>query len=157
VGTHSSLAHSANLPLQPTCRHQTSCGVCQAVHTRSCLQGQALGWKPGVAGDAPSRRLQRALGQSLQQGMLDVAGRPSPSYHGHPNALQIRTRPGFPELSAGGKAAAAAASKPTFVDMDPPQHTAQRCGFQLDYRRGCKNAGCSLSALQGHGGANLLA
>ncbi|CAG8949364.1 hypothetical protein HYFRA_00004991 [Hymenoscyphus fraxineus] len=35
-----------------------------------------------------------------------------------------RTRPGFPELSEGGKLAAK--SKPTFVDMDPPQHMAQR-------------------------------
>ncbi|KAF9871353.1 cytochrome p450 55a3 [Colletotrichum karsti] len=35
-----------------------------------------------------------------------------------------RTRPGFPELSAGGKAAAK--NKPTFVDMDPPAHMQQR-------------------------------
>ncbi|KAH8925280.1 cytochrome P450, partial [Atractiella rhizophila] len=35
-----------------------------------------------------------------------------------------RNRPGFPELSAGGKAAAK--NKPTFVDMDPPQHGQQR-------------------------------
>ncbi|KAI8257219.1 Cytochrome P450 55A3 [Colletotrichum sp. SAR 10_77] len=35
-----------------------------------------------------------------------------------------RTRPGFPELSAGGKAAAK--NKPTFVDMDPPAHMRQR-------------------------------
>lgn len=33
-------------------------------------------------------------------------------------------RPGFPELSAGG--VAAAKNKPTFVDMDPPEHTRQR-------------------------------
>jgi len=38
---------------------------------------------------------------------------------------KVRTRPGFPELSPGGKAAAAA-GKPTFVDMDPPEHTVQR-------------------------------
>ncbi|PHH61805.1 hypothetical protein CDD81_7969 [Ophiocordyceps australis] len=37
---------------------------------------------------------------------------------------KVRTRPGFPELSAGGKAAAKA--KPTFVDMDPPDHMNQR-------------------------------
>lgn len=37
---------------------------------------------------------------------------------------KIRTRRGFPELSAGGKAAAA--HKPTFVDMDPPEHTIQK-------------------------------
>ncbi|KAI3558654.1 cytochrome P450 55A1 [Colletotrichum abscissum] len=35
-----------------------------------------------------------------------------------------RTRAGFPELSAGGKAAAA--NKPTFVDMDAPAHMQQR-------------------------------
>lgn len=35
-----------------------------------------------------------------------------------------RTRPGFPELSAGGKAAAK--NKPTFVDMDRPDHMGQR-------------------------------
>jgi len=35
-----------------------------------------------------------------------------------------RTRPGFPELSEGGKLAAK--NKPTFVDMDPPQHMQQR-------------------------------
>jgi nitric oxide reductase len=35
-----------------------------------------------------------------------------------------RNRPGFPELTAGGKAAAN--NKPTFVDMDPPQHMQQR-------------------------------
>lgn len=37
---------------------------------------------------------------------------------------QERNRPGFPELSAGGKEAAK--NKPTFVDMDPPQHMQQR-------------------------------
>ncbi|EFY96295.2 Cytochrome P450 CYP55A19 [Metarhizium robertsii ARSEF 23] len=37
---------------------------------------------------------------------------------------KVRDRPGFPELSAGGKAAAKA--KPTFVDMDPPDHMHQR-------------------------------
>ncbi|KAI9739598.1 MAG: hypothetical protein M1834_006316 [Cirrosporium novae-zelandiae] len=35
-----------------------------------------------------------------------------------------RTRPGFPEMSAGGKAAAR--NKPTFVDMDAPEHMQQR-------------------------------
>ncbi|KAH8768284.1 cytochrome P450 55A3 [Diaporthe sp. PMI_573] len=35
-----------------------------------------------------------------------------------------RTRPGFPELSAGGKAAGK--NKPTFVDMDAPAHMEQR-------------------------------
>ncbi|KAF2737470.1 cytochrome P450 55A3 [Polyplosphaeria fusca] len=35
-----------------------------------------------------------------------------------------RTRPGFPEMSAGGKEAAK--NKPTFVDMDPPDHMRQR-------------------------------
>ncbi|RGP78397.1 cytochrome p450 55a3 [Fusarium longipes] len=37
---------------------------------------------------------------------------------------QERTRPGFPELSAGGKAAAK--NKATFVDMDAPAHMKQR-------------------------------
>ncbi|KAK3321698.1 cytochrome P450 55A2 [Apodospora peruviana] len=36
-----------------------------------------------------------------------------------------RTRPGFPELSAGGKQAAKN-NRPTFVDMDPPDHMRQR-------------------------------
>lgn len=35
-----------------------------------------------------------------------------------------RSRPGFPEMSAGGKEAAK--NKPTFVDMDPPDHMHQR-------------------------------
>jgi fungal nitric oxide reductase len=35
-----------------------------------------------------------------------------------------RQRPGFPEMSAGGKEAAK--NKPTFVDMDPPNHDRQR-------------------------------
>ncbi|OIW26840.1 cytochrome P450 [Coniochaeta ligniaria NRRL 30616] len=35
-----------------------------------------------------------------------------------------RNRPGFPELSEGGKLAAKA--RPTFVDMDPPAHMRQR-------------------------------
>ncbi|KAF2020184.1 cytochrome P450 [Aaosphaeria arxii CBS 175.79] len=35
-----------------------------------------------------------------------------------------RNRPGFPEMSAGGKLAAK--NKPTFVDMDPPDHMQQR-------------------------------
>lgn len=37
---------------------------------------------------------------------------------------KVRTRPGFPELGAGGKQAAK--SKPTFVDMDAPDHMNQR-------------------------------
>ncbi|KAF4964748.1 hypothetical protein FSARC_7347 [Fusarium sarcochroum] len=37
---------------------------------------------------------------------------------------KVRTRPGFPELGAGGKEAAKA--KPTFVDMDSPDHMNQR-------------------------------
>ena len=35
-----------------------------------------------------------------------------------------RQRPGFPEMSAGGKEAAK--NKPTFVDMDPPDHGRHR-------------------------------
>ena len=34
-----------------------------------------------------------------------------------------RQRPGFPEMHAGGKEAAK--NKPTFVDMDPPDHERQ--------------------------------
>ncbi|KAF6825944.1 cytochrome p450 55a3 [Colletotrichum plurivorum] len=41
-----------------------------------------------------------------------------------PRLSKQRTRSGFPELSAGGKAAAK--NKPTFVDMDPPDHERQR-------------------------------
>ncbi|KAL6918463.1 hypothetical protein FSST1_009958 [Fusarium sambucinum] len=37
---------------------------------------------------------------------------------------KVRTRTGFPELGPGGKQAAKA--KPTFVDMDPPDHMHQR-------------------------------
>jgi nitric oxide reductase len=37
---------------------------------------------------------------------------------------KVRTRFGFPELGPGGKAAAS--HTPTFVDMDPPEHTIQR-------------------------------
>jgi len=37
---------------------------------------------------------------------------------------KIRTRHGFPELGPGGKAAAS--HKPTFVDMDAPEHTKQK-------------------------------
>lgn len=35
-----------------------------------------------------------------------------------------RNRPGFPEMTASGKEAAK--NKPTFVDMDPPEHMQQR-------------------------------
>jgi len=45
---------------------------------------------------------------------------------------QQRTRPGFPELSAGGKEAAK--NKPTFVDMDPPQHMQQRYRKSLFFK-----------------------
>ncbi|MCJ1425039.1 hypothetical protein MMC29_002927 [Sticta canariensis] len=44
-----------------------------------------------------------------------------------------RTRPGFPELSAGGKAAAK--NKPTFVDMDAPQHMHQRSMIEPIFTR----------------------
>ncbi|KAK9803975.1 hypothetical protein WJX72_009541 [[Myrmecia] bisecta] len=46
---------------------------------------------------------------------------------------KIRTRAGFPELGAGGKAAAA--HKPTFVDMDPPEHTTQRAMVDPTFTR----------------------
>ena len=42
--------------------------------------------------------------------------------------MQERTREGFPEMSAGGKAAAK--NRPTFVDMDPPAHMRQRLVFR---------------------------
>lgn len=38
---------------------------------------------------------------------------------------KVRTRPGFPEISAGGREAGKA--KATFVDMDAPDHMNQRC------------------------------
>ncbi len=38
--------------------------------------------------------------------------------------LQVRTHPGFPELTSGGKAAAA--HRATYVDKDAPEHTKQR-------------------------------
>eukprot|EP00953_Heterococcus_sp_UTEX-ZZ885_P025563 13900-Heterococcus_DN1.PRE.1 len=39
---------------------------------------------------------------------------------------KIRTKAGFPELSAGGKAAGiSCAHAPTFVDMDNPDHAVQ--------------------------------
>lgn len=38
---------------------------------------------------------------------------------------KVRTCPGFPELGPGGRKAALS-HKPTFVDMDPPEHTEQR-------------------------------
>jgi nitric oxide reductase len=43
-----------------------------------------------------------------------------------------RQRAGFPELGAGGKEAAK--NKPTFVDMDPPQHMQQRYHNQFNER-----------------------
>lgn len=46
---------------------------------------------------------------------------------------KIRTRSGFPELNAGGKAAAA--HKPTFVDMDPPEHTTQKAMVNPTFTR----------------------
>lgn len=38
--------------------------------------------------------------------------------------VQQRNRPGFPELSQGGKLAGKA--RPSFVDMDPPEHMRNR-------------------------------
>lgn len=47
---------------------------------------------------------------------------------------KCRTLPNFPELTKGGRLAAA--HKPTFVDMDPPEHTTSRGmvgpGFTID-------------------------
>jgi len=42
----------------------------------------------------------------------------------HDTPVQERSRPGFPEYSEGGKLAAK--SRPTFVDMDPPEHMRNR-------------------------------
>lgn len=42
-----------------------------------------------------------------------------------PRFSKVRTHPGFPETGPGGKAAART-GKPTFVDMDPPEHTRHR-------------------------------
>ncbi|PVH89208.1 cytochrome P450 55A2 [Cadophora sp. DSE1049] len=44
-----------------------------------------------------------------------------------------RNRPGFPEISAGGKEAAK--NKPTFVDMDPPQHMQQRSMVESIFKK----------------------
>ncbi|KAE8138953.1 cytochrome P450 [Aspergillus pseudotamarii] len=41
-----------------------------------------------------------------------------------PRLSKVRQREGFPEMSPGGKAAAK--NRPTFVDMDPPDHMYQR-------------------------------
>lgn len=43
--------------------------------------------------------------------------------------LQVRTHPGFPELSPGAKAAIAG-REATFVDLDPPEHTRFRSMFE---------------------------
>lgn len=45
------------------------------------------------------------------------------------HALQVRTHPGFPELSAGAKEAISG-REATFVDMDPPEHTKFRGMFE---------------------------
>ncbi|KIY99192.1 Cytochrome P450 55A2 [Monoraphidium neglectum] len=42
---------------------------------------------------------------------------------------KVRTHPGFPELSQGAKAAIEG-REPTFVDMDPPEHTRFRGMFE---------------------------
>ncbi|GCB27416.1 cytochrome P450 55A2 [Aspergillus awamori] len=50
-----------------------------------------------------------------------------------PRLSKVRQREGFPEMSPGGKEAAK--NRPTFVDMDPPDHTRQRdmvSGFFTD-------------------------
>ncbi|CAF1175771.1 unnamed protein product [Adineta ricciae] len=45
---------------------------------------------------------------------------------------KVRTHPGFPETGPGGKAAATA-TKPTFVDMDPPEHTQHRLMVENEF------------------------
>lgn len=49
-----------------------------------------------------------------------------------PSFSKVRTHAGFPETSPGGKAAAKAV-KPTFVDMDPPEHTRHRAMIEQDF------------------------
>ncbi|CAF3699078.1 unnamed protein product [Rotaria socialis] len=49
-----------------------------------------------------------------------------------PRFSKVRTHPGFPETGPGGKAAARA-GKPTFVDMDPPEHTRHRGMVEQDF------------------------
>ncbi|CAF4824608.1 unnamed protein product [Rotaria magnacalcarata] len=49
-----------------------------------------------------------------------------------PRFSKVRTHPGFPETGPGGKAAAHA-GKPTFVDMDPPEHTRHRGMVEQDF------------------------
>ena len=49
-----------------------------------------------------------------------------------PHFSKVRTHPGFPETGPGGKAAARA-GKPTFVDMDPPEHTCHRGMVEQDF------------------------
>lgn len=49
-----------------------------------------------------------------------------------PHFSKVRTHPGFPETGPGGKAAARA-TKPTFVDMDPPEHTRHRAMVEPDF------------------------
>ena len=49
-----------------------------------------------------------------------------------PAFSKVRTHPGFPETGPGGKAAATA-TKPTFVDLDAPEHTEQRAMIEDDF------------------------
>ena len=49
-----------------------------------------------------------------------------------PRFSKVRTHPGFPETGPGGKAAAFA-TKPTFVDMDPSEHTRHRAMVEPDF------------------------
>lgn len=49
-----------------------------------------------------------------------------------PHFSKVRTHPNFPETGPGGKAAARA-GKPTFVDMDPPDHTRHRGMVEQDF------------------------
>ena len=49
-----------------------------------------------------------------------------------PSFSKVRTHAGFPETGPGGKAAATA-TKPTFVDMDAPNHTQHRAMVEGDF------------------------
>jgi nitric oxide reductase len=50
----------------------------------------------------------------------------------HKNVCKFRSHPGFSE-SGPGRKAAAIASKPTFVDMDPSEHTHHRSMIEQDF------------------------
>ncbi|GBF95475.1 cytochrome P450 [Raphidocelis subcapitata] len=56
-----------------------------------------------------------------------------------PRLSKVRTHPGFPELSAGAKAAISD-REPTFVDLNPPEHTRLRAMFAAPFERAAVDA-----------------